>query len=930
MAELISISIDGNLYRVDKDKNLLETCLNLGIDLSYFCWHPAMGSVGSCRQCAVLQFQDEQDTRGRLVMACMTPLTDNMLLSVDDEKAKAFRATNIEALMTNHPHDCPVCEEGGDCHLQDMTLMSGHISRRYEGNKRTHNNQYLGPLINHEMNRCIGCYRCVRFYRDYCNGDDLNVFGSKNQIYFGRAEPGILESDFSGNLAEICPTGVFTDKTFSEHFCRKWDLQSSPTVCHHCSLGCNTYTGTYNKVVRKITNRYNRQLNTDFLCDKGRFSYQYANNPLSVSEPLLRNLELKHGQEISAEHGARLFKQWLVAADGDVIALGSSRTSIENNGALLRLLAQHRVVGANFYADCSDQALAIIQHQLQLYQQNGNTPCTLTELESADCVLIIGEDVSNTAPRLALCLRQMVRNHGIANANALGIAQWQDHAVRNLAQELKSPLFVIGHSDSKLSDVARVHQIMTLEQQELLLTQVKHHLMSATNQTPSGNQAQRPDDQQTPGLAETIANSLLQSQRPAFVWGSSYSNLKVVQLINELNQILLEKDIQCLNHFVPPSANSLALAILSPYANGLDSLLKRLEESPPKMLLILEADLDWLCSSQQAQTLFQQCFEKIEHVVVIDHLMTPTAQMADLLLPAASAAEQQGCWLNSSGEIQVSYASMAPNGSRLAGWQWCQFEQHDCYNTVLDWCCSQFELLAPMIDCQQAQHSPFKLARQSFRASGRTAINANIDVKEYPPASDPQSVFKFSMEGVAPFRQQHSDIKTVSGAYIWQPKWNSGQGANKNNASGVRANCDGKSIFGRGLIQQLVPPDDHLELDIETGQQELEQNIFTLMPLEHFYNINELSYYCPSLSQLINDNIVKLNQQVAKWLNWQHGNSYSLKLNNRAVSLSCYIEPNCPMGVLLISSSAYQALNLNSTNSKYSLDKLQLNAGASL
>ena len=148
MAEIISICIDGKNYNVPAGNNLLATCLELNIDLSYFCWHPSLGSVGSCRQCAVIVFQNELDTRGRLVMACMTPLSDNMIISINSQKAKDFRATNIEALMTNHPHDCPVCEEGGDCHLQDMTLMSEHITRRYEGEKRTHKNQYLGPLIN--------------------------------------------------------------------------------------------------------------------------------------------------------------------------------------------------------------------------------------------------------------------------------------------------------------------------------------------------------------------------------------------------------------------------------------------------------------------------------------------------------------------------------------------------------------------------------------------------------------------------------------------------------------------------------------------------------------------------------------------------------------------------------------------------------------
>ena len=166
-----TLTIDGRQYAVDAEgKNLLHVCLSLGFNLPYFCWHPALHSVGACRQCAVKLFKDEADTQGRIVMSCMTPVADGMRVSVEDPEARAFRGSVTEWLMVNHPHDCPVCDEGGECHLQDMTVMTGHTYRRYRFTKRTHRNQDLGPFVNHEMNRCIACYRCVRFYRDYAGG----------------------------------------------------------------------------------------------------------------------------------------------------------------------------------------------------------------------------------------------------------------------------------------------------------------------------------------------------------------------------------------------------------------------------------------------------------------------------------------------------------------------------------------------------------------------------------------------------------------------------------------------------------------------------------------------------------------------------------------------------------------------------------------
>ncbi len=159
----------------------MKTCLGLGFDLPYFCWHPAMHSVGACRQCAVKQFRDENDTRGSIVMACMTPVTDGMRVSIDDPEARRFRSGVIEWMMTNHPHDCPVCDEGGECHLQDMTVMTGHCQRRFRFKKRTCTNQDLGPFVAHEMNRCIACYRCTRFYNEYAGGRDFGVIRGAQQ-----------------------------------------------------------------------------------------------------------------------------------------------------------------------------------------------------------------------------------------------------------------------------------------------------------------------------------------------------------------------------------------------------------------------------------------------------------------------------------------------------------------------------------------------------------------------------------------------------------------------------------------------------------------------------------------------------------------------------------------------------------------------------
>ena len=345
---MAKIYIDNKTYEATEGKNLLEACLSLGLNLPYFCWHPKLGSVGACRQCAVKLFKDENDTRGKIVMACMEPVKENMRISLEDPEIKQFHGQVIEGLMTNHPHDCPTCDEGGQCHLQDMTVMTGHDYRSYRFNKRTHENQNLGPFINHEMNRCISCYRCVRFYKDYAGGNDLDVYSSHNHVYFGRHEDGPLENEFSGNLVEVCPTGVFTDKTLKKHYTRKWDMTSAPSICNQCSLGCNTIGNERYGSLRSITSRYNSEVNGYFICDRGRFGYEYMNNDDRIKKPVIRNRSTQEVTDSNAVDVLNELGQTLKGNSG-IIGIGSPRASLESNFALKKLVGRgsflYRYVG---------------------------------------------------------------------------------------------------------------------------------------------------------------------------------------------------------------------------------------------------------------------------------------------------------------------------------------------------------------------------------------------------------------------------------------------------------------------------------------------------------------------------------------------------------------------------------------------------------
>src|SRR5688500_9002614 len=331
-------------------------------------------------------------------MSCMEPVTDNQRISISDTEASAFRSNVIEWLMTNHLHDCAVCDEGGSCHLQDMTVMTRHAYRRFRYNKRTYQNQNLGPFLNHEMNRCITCYRCVRFYRDYAGGHDLEAFASKNHVYFGRHQDGTLENEFSGNLAEVCPTGVFTDKLLKDHYTRKWDLTTAPSVCHHCSLGCNTIAGERYGTIRSIVNRFNGAVNGYFLCDRGRFGYEFVNSLNRIVRPLVRNRAIESVDNVTLQEELR---KHIVSQK--LIGIGSPRASVESNFALMQLVGKE-----NFYQGITEELAYLEKRIVDVLQSGSLHSASLKEIELADAVLVLGEDVWNTAPVMALAIRQSV------------------------------------------------------------------------------------------------------------------------------------------------------------------------------------------------------------------------------------------------------------------------------------------------------------------------------------------------------------------------------------------------------------------------------------------------------------------------------------------------------------------------------------------
>jgi NADH-quinone oxidoreductase subunit G len=877
------IQIEGRAYEVRAGQNLLQAVLGLGFDLPYFCWHPALGAVGACRQCAVKQFQNAEDTRGRIVMACMTPVAEGLSISIHDPEAIAFRRSVIEWLMTNHPHDCPICDEGGECHLQDMTVMTGHAHRRHRFAKRTFRNQDLGPLVHHEMNRCIQCFRCVRFYGDYAGGTDLAALGSRNRTYFGRFADGTLQSPFAGNLVEVCPTGVFTDRPLREHYSRKWDLQTAPSICVHCGLGCNTIAGERYGELRRILNRYHPEVNGYFLCDRGRFGYGFASGSRRLRDVRVRGATADQALERVAA----------VLRDGArVIGIGSPRASLEANYALRALVGPERFTHGLARAEA-----ALTATTLRLLRATPAHVPSLRDAERADAVLILGEDVTATAPRLDLALRQAARRQPARDAAPLGIPEWNDAFVRLVEDGRHGPVHLATPAVTALDPLART-KLRAMPEEIARLGFAVAHAIDAVAPEPAALAAE------TASAARAIAADLLAAERPIVVSGMGAGSADVLLAAARVAQALVARGRPASLCLTVPECNTLGAGMLG--ERGLEWAEQYAADGDLDIAIVLENDL----ARRMGSARLGAWLERVRHLVVVDCIATDLAARAEVVLPAASFAEASGTLLSSEGRLQR-YQAVYPAPEPIrAAWRWLReigalasIGHMGGWQTIEDVAAALAGDVPALAAIRElgSQNAPppaaagRPIARQSERYSGRTSMHANVNVHEAPPPADPDAPFAFSMEGYA------GAPPAASIPRYWAPGWNSVQALNRFQAEiagPLRGGEPGRRIFERaaGAPGAGEPP---------AGAGETPPPPFVARPgawrvvaLHHTFGSEELSALAPAIASLAPEAYAALNTEDAARIGAAAGDPLEIVVGAETRSLPLRIVPELPAGAL--------------------------------
>jgi NADH-quinone oxidoreductase subunit G len=330
--DLVNVTIDGMPVQVPKGTSIIEAAKQAGVLIPHYCYHPSLPSPAVCRMCLV-----EVEKAPKLMPACVTTVAEGQVVHTGSEQARKARTSVLEFLLINHPLDCPICDQAGECELQDYVFQEGQPATRYtEYAKRFNPVEDFGPDILYVPNRCILCTRCVRFMEDVAQSPVLNVSERGDRAYIGIDGGHLLDHPWAGNVVDLCPVGSLISKDFL-HKARAWDLDKTASICTGCSQGCNVTIDTRDNTVVRLRPRPNLDVNRYFICDHGRMNYRWMNRGDRIEAPLLR----EGGRHIATDWNQALARlRMLVGKGRRVVLLASGRASVESLGLLKTLLGR--------------------------------------------------------------------------------------------------------------------------------------------------------------------------------------------------------------------------------------------------------------------------------------------------------------------------------------------------------------------------------------------------------------------------------------------------------------------------------------------------------------------------------------------------------------------------------------------------------------
>jgi len=446
--KLIKLKINDREVQVPQGTLVIEATRRIGTEVPSFCYYPGLSLQAACRMCLV-----EIEKAPKLQTACTLVATDGMVVRTDSEQVRQARKAMLEFLLTNHPLDCPVCDKGGECELQDMVFRYGADSSRFVEEKIHRPEEKWSELVYYDAPRCILCFRCVRVCDEGMDVKALGVGmrGANSVIIPNRGDH--LECEECGMCIDICPVGALTSGTY-RYKTRPWEMQYVPTVCAHCSNGCKTTLSVRNHEILRANNRDLSGINKDFLCVKGRFGFDFTSHAERIRQPLLRKGDklLPVSWEEAAQAAATMLKAAYDSGGKETIGfIGSNRTSNEENYLLQRLARATFGTNNIDHHRSADYAGLITA----LGERAANSLLTMEQLYQSKAVLVIGNNPTNQNPLVAWQIRSGIRHFGtklfLLNSNEIKLQRKAKQFVRISEGQEHAVLKWLGHEEGQLA-----------------------------------------------------------------------------------------------------------------------------------------------------------------------------------------------------------------------------------------------------------------------------------------------------------------------------------------------------------------------------------------------------------------------------------------------------------------------------------------------
>jgi NADH-quinone oxidoreductase subunit G len=672
MSELVTFTIDGKQYQAPKGLVLTRAAKANGIEIPTFCAHPKLDPIGACRMCMV----EIEGPRGRqLVTACTTPVSEGLVVHYNSPRAREAREATLEFILINHPLDCPICDKGGECPLQNQTLEHGPGASRFIEEKVHKDKRHpVSDLILLDQERCVVCWRCIRYLEEWEFKPELGLYhrGGETVIDIYPGHP--VSAKTSGNIIDICPVGALTNRV-SRFSYRPWEVTPVPSVCTHCAQGCNLRFDVRTHLIRRIVSRENAAVNDAWICDKGRFAQGYFHHPERLTQPLVREGDALRPAtwEEALQRAAAGLAQQAQANPASVGAIGSAKLSNEA-GYLLQKLMRTLADTNNIDHRGGGDVLA-----------DPRGLSAISEVHAADLFLLVGVDLAEEQPVLATFFKRAVRRNG-ARAIVLHPRRTEDaafglHLPIRPGAEAAALNGLLGLLLAQERFAKQAQRIVGLRDLEAALQEFTPDAVAALSGIPVEALRQ---------AADLFAGA----QRPLILYGpevvrgraaaataAALANLEL--LIGRARVAYLgpdansqgARDVGLLPNRLPghaPLSDAAARERLSrlwgadmPDEPGLTyvQMLQAAASGALKALYVVGADP----ASEGPQA--AAALEHLDFLVVQDIFLTETARRAHVVLPATTYAESDGTFTNLERRVQRAPRAFRPQAEARPDWQ---------------------------------------------------------------------------------------------------------------------------------------------------------------------------------------------------------------------------------------------------------------------